>query len=801
MATIKNERDVQLQSTTPRLLAVPTNYISISSSTNSFATTSSGIVPVSTSINANLNGILSGAVSWSTTPSTAYSTTSTGISIAGADVPVGTSVVVTASLTFLGNTYSASTTITRAANSSVITLEQTAANINKSSLGVFIPTTVVFTGSVVDGSNPPAAYAGRFVVDITTDGSTYTNLYTSSVNESSYTYTPGSTHKAVKVKLYAAGGISTLLNEKSTSISESGATGSDGNMLYITPSSYVLAKNQNNIFSPTTIVFSGKSKTGTAAAVPYSGRFKIYENGSGSASYSSISDESSTTYTPTTVCTSLKCELYLAGGFITKIDEQGITVSQSGSNAISTVLTNEAHVLPSDSSGNITSYTGSGTQLYVYEGGVEIPYDEAGYTAGNPNTWKVTTSVSNVTAGTKSDAGTYADFSAVSGVASGTDTSTITFTISGRTSIGVAFTSTKVQKFAKSRQGLQGPAGVPDTSNLLVLNAANILTGTVVPRDTGGYKVGTISWNPSTGALAGGTGIAITEWGIIGANSGVPTFTIQAATGAATFLGNITGGSNISITGTGKFTGSTISGSGVHAAVIANDGGVEQYGVIGYAASVFQSSGVLGDAGIKTNARGVEGRATSSSSVGVYCSNSAGPALGVEGRMTITNTTLVTNLNADMVDGYHSNQFCSIVPANTGTCTISGQGFNLMVTGTLASSVRTRGTSNFVYIESISDERLKEDIQDEVYGLKFINSLKPKNYRLKSDPKFIRHGFIAQEVDTLQYIENDSLALPNEEGTWGFDYNGITAPIVKALQELHQEVVLLKERIKILENK
>lgn len=796
MATIKNERDVQLQSTTPRLLAVPTNYISISSSTNSFATTSSGIVPVSTSINANLNGILSGAVSWSTTPSTAYSTTSTGISIAGADVPIGTSVVVTASLTFLGNTYSASASITRAANSSVITLEQTAANINKSSLGIFIPTTVVFTGSVVDGSNPPAAYAGRFVVDITTDGSTYTNLYTSSVNESSYTYTPGSTHKAVKVKLYAAGGLTTLLNEKSTSISESGATGSDGNILYITPSSYVLAKNQNNIFSPTTIVFSGKSKTGTAAAVSYLGRFKIYENGSGSASYSSVSNESSTTYTPTTGCTSLKCELYLAGGFTTKIDEQGITVSQSGSNAISTVLTNEAHVLPSDSSGNITSYTGSGTQLYVYEGGVEIPYDEAGYTAGNPNTWKVTTSVSNVTAGTKSDAGTYADFSVVSGVASGTDTSTITFTISGRTSIGVAFTSTKVQKFAKSRQGLQGPAGVPDTSNLLVLNAANILTGTVVPQDTGGYKVGTISWSPTSGTLTGGTGIAITEWGIIGANSGIPTFTIQASTGAATFLGDITGGSNINITGQGRFSGND-GGYSLYAnySRLSSLGGINCYSLSSFLPAVraeCQTSGGVSIDAVSNN----------SGVTGLRCSNNVGGfALDVSGPMRISNTTIVTNLNADMVDGIHAGNMCSIVPTNSGTCSVIGNGFNLMVTGTLGSSVRTRGTSNFVYIENISDKRLKEDIVDEIYGLDFINSLMPKNYRLKSDPTYIRHGFIAQEVNGVQTIDNDSLALQNDDGTWGVDYNGLSAPIIKALQELYQEVVQLKERIKILENK
>lgn len=68
--------------------------------------------------------------------------------------------------------------------------------------------------------------------------------------------------------------------------------------------------------------------------------------------------------------------------------------------------------------------------------------------------------------------------------------------------------------------------------------ASNILTGTIVPQDSGGIKVGSITWSPTTGQLTGGSGIAITQAGIIGAQSGVANFTIDTA-GNAMFRGDI----------------------------------------------------------------------------------------------------------------------------------------------------------------------------------------------------------------------------------------------------------------------
>ena len=186
-------------------------------------------------------------------------------------------------------------------------------------------------------------------------------------------------------------------------------------------------------------------------------------------------------------------------------------------------------------------------------------------------------------------------------------------------------------------------------SDALLVSGTSILKGVLVPTDAGAIKTGTITWNATTGALTGGTGIAVTEWGIIGANDGTATFTLEAATGAATFRGDITGGSNITITGKGEFKG-TSTVSGLIAAVFANMPGGATHGVVGAAGT----SGI-GIYGISngTSQTAVYGEGQTAASVGVWARNlSTGTALQVTGKMTINNDTLVTNLNAQKWNGF-----------------------------------------------------------------------------------------------------------------------------------------------------
>lgn len=55
----------------------------------------------------------------------------------------------------------------------------------------------------------------------------------------------------------------------------------------------------------------------------------------------------------------------------------------------------------------------------------------------------------------------------------------------------------------------------------------------------GAFKSGNVTWSTVTGLVTGGTGIVINDRGIIGAASGVATFTIDATTGNATFAGTL----------------------------------------------------------------------------------------------------------------------------------------------------------------------------------------------------------------------------------------------------------------------
>lgn len=126
-------------------------------------------------------------------------------------------------------------------------------------------------------------------------------------------------------------------------------------------------------------------------------------------------------------------------------------------------------------------------------------------------------------------------------------------------------------------------------SDTLLTSGTAILKGVIQPQDSGALKVGTITWNPTTGALTGGTGIAITEWGIIGAASGVATFSIQASNGNATFSGQLSAA-------TGSFAGN-VSTSGY----LQVTGGVLDP-IFGASASIVATPSVSGVSGLSANA-------------------------------------------------------------------------------------------------------------------------------------------------------------------------------------------------------
>lgn len=150
-------------------------------------------------------------------------------------------------------------------------------------------------------------------------------------------------------------------------------TGADGvspTVYSLEPSALAVNKDINDAFTPTSVVVRAYSKTGTNARANYSGRFKIYAGAaSGTAIYTSTSDESSHTISSTNLTNAITAgyitaQLYASGGTSTLLDTQTIVITSDGAtggqgpqgnagvDAINVILGNQADVIPCDPDNN-----------------------------------------------------------------------------------------------------------------------------------------------------------------------------------------------------------------------------------------------------------------------------------------------------------------------------------------------------------------------------------------------------------------------------------------------------------------
>ena len=110
-------------------------------------------------------------------------------------------------------------------------------------------------------------------------------------------------------------------------------------------------------------------------------------------------------------------------------------------------------------------------------------------------------------------------------------------------------------------------------------------------------------------------------------------------------------------------------------------------------------------------------------------------------------------------------------------------------------------------IASLSDRRDKTEIKDLDYGLDFVNSLRPVQFKWKvreltqSDKNcakngMMRTGFIAQELkESMPNGENNILDLVGEENPERLEVKqgNLIPMMVKAIQELQAKVVSLEK--------
>ena len=135
----------------------------------------------------------------------------------------------------------------------------------------------------------------------------------------------------------------------------------------------------------------------------------------------------------------------------------GMTASRTGdtgnpgANAVVASLSRDSKVFTASLTGVVSDYTNSGTDIYVFDGATAIPYDGVGT---SNNSWKITAAGTNITASTSfTDMGTYVTVGNHNTFLDGSDSASVVYTISGKTSAGTSFSFTKTQSFSKSKKG------------------------------------------------------------------------------------------------------------------------------------------------------------------------------------------------------------------------------------------------------------------------------------------------------------------------------------------------------------
>jgi len=290
--------------------------------------------------------------------------------------------------------------------------------------------------------------------------------------------------------------------------------------------------------------------------------------------------------------------------------------------------------------------------------------------------------------------------------------------------------------------------------------------------------------NTATGSLAlrnNGTGSGNTASGFAALYSNNGDY--NTATGYLVLQNNSTGSGNTA-SGfqalQGNTTGSGNTASGVDALLSNTTGG---------------NNSASGNSALYSNTTGIENAAFGyealvGNTAGI--DNTAVGNLAGSGNTTGTANTFIGSLasaNGDYINGTALGHGALLTASNS-----------IVLGNTSVSAILAQVSS----ITAISDRRRKKEIRalDADLGLDFIQKLQPVSYRFNNGDETERYGFIAQDLeealptalhDMVETSEPEhGLALIERQNdndhTYRVSYGELTAPIVKAIQQLQQEI-------------
>ncbi|HJO96265.1 MAG TPA: hypothetical protein QF753_22965, partial [Victivallales bacterium] len=236
-----------------------------------------------------------------------------------------------------------------------------------------------------------------------------------------------------------------------------GATGEGGYSVKLEPSSHVVSYTVEGDESDT-ITFS-TTPTGIAGTATYT--FQV----DGSTASGTTAGQSSGSFTladgeEPAASDSIIVKVILYDDGVSKAsDTVSIYGIKSGEDAITVILTNDSHTIPTDVNGANGTYTGSGTDIKVWRGGTALAYHDS-----SANTFSIgTPDDTDITVGNASTPSTYVRrYDVASAFTAGTSTKTasISFPITVRDAAGGGTqTFTKIQTFSKSFTGAVGSTG------------------------------------------------------------------------------------------------------------------------------------------------------------------------------------------------------------------------------------------------------------------------------------------------------------------------------------------------------
>lgn len=187
-----------------------------------------------------------------------------------------------------------------------------------------------------------------------------------------------------------------------------------------------------------------------------------------------------------------------------------------------------------------------------------------------------------------------------------------------------------------------------------------------------------------------------------------------------------------------------------------------------------------------------------------------------------------TTGNSNTAVGYNA------YPVSGTVSNYTGIGYNVGSGSSISNSVEV-GNSSVVWIggqvgwSTYSDERIKQDITEDVQGLAFISKLRPVTYHLnihrqndmtkasakeKGEKEWPEKyaiekkkitGFLAQEVEQAAKAANydfHGVTKPvSQDGLYSLTYSDFVVPLVKAVQEQQSMIEKLQKKIEELEKK